>query len=92
MPPFPAQEFREAGAAASVSSDDPWSKAFGKRDLPVRAMVLRRDDERVQALRAAGAEAVVGDVTCAGDVVDALDGCGRCTSAWACQRSIWRLP
>ncbi|WP_445529414.1 NmrA family NAD(P)-binding protein [Streptomyces cyslabdanicus] len=47
-----------------------------QRDLPVRAMV-RRDDGRAQALRATGAEVVVGDLTRAGDVVDALAGCGR---------------
>jgi NAD(P)H dehydrogenase (quinone) len=47
-----------------------------QRDLPVRAMV-RRDDERTEALRATGAEVVVGDLTRAGDVADALSGCGR---------------
>ncbi|WP_093898058.1 NAD(P)H-binding protein [Streptomyces sp. Ncost-T10-10d] len=47
-----------------------------RRGLPVRAMV-RSDDERAQALRATGAEVVVGDLTHAGDVADALTGCGR---------------
>src|ERR1700741_1235901 len=43
---------------------------------PVRAMV-RRDDERADRLRAMGAEEVVGDLTSAGDVVDAMDGATR---------------
>ncbi len=47
-----------------------------ERDLPVRALV-RREDERSQALRAMGAEVVVGDLTCARDVVRALKGCRR---------------
>jgi NAD(P)H dehydrogenase (quinone) len=47
-----------------------------QRDLPVRALV-RRDDERADALRAAGAEVVVGDLTRAGDVTGALAGCRR---------------
>ena len=33
-----------------------------QRDLPVRALV-RRDDARAEALRATGAEVVVGDLT-----------------------------
>jgi NAD(P)H dehydrogenase (quinone) len=44
------------------------------RGLPVRAFV-RRDDERAAALRAMGAEIVVGDLTRAPDLVRALDGC-----------------
>jgi NAD(P)H dehydrogenase (quinone) len=47
-----------------------------QRNLPVRALV-RREDERAQALRAIGAEVVVGDLTCAGDVARALAGCRR---------------
>lgn len=47
-----------------------------QRDLPVRALV-RRDDERASALRAIGAEVVVGDLTRAGDVARALAGCRR---------------
>src|SRR5919199_1123977 len=47
-----------------------------QRDLPVRALV-RREDERADALRAAGAEVVVGDLTRAGDVARALAGCRR---------------
>ncbi|MFJ2866956.1 NAD(P)H-binding protein [Kitasatospora sp. NPDC087314] len=46
------------------------------RELPVRALV-RREDERAAALRATGAEVVVGDLTRPVDVVRALDGCGR---------------
>jgi uncharacterized protein YbjT (DUF2867 family) len=47
-----------------------------ERDLPVRALV-RRDDERADALRAIGAEVVVGDLTDGADVVRALAGCRR---------------
>jgi NAD(P)H dehydrogenase (quinone) len=47
-----------------------------QRDWPVRALV-RRDDARADALRATGAEVVVGDLTCAGDVARALAGCRR---------------
>ncbi|MBP1819867.1 NAD(P)H-binding protein [Mycobacterium sp. OAE908] len=42
----------------------------------VRAMV-RRDDERAGQLRAMGAEVILGDLTRAGDIVDALDGVRR---------------
>ncbi|MCU1679784.1 MAG: hydroxylase [Amycolatopsis sp.] len=44
------------------------------RGLPVRALV-RRSDERADALRAQGAEVVVADLTRAGDIAGALDGC-----------------
>ena len=37
-------------------------EALRRRELPVRALV-RREDERAQALRATGAEVVVGDLT-----------------------------
>jgi len=47
-----------------------------QRDLPVRALV-RRDDARAEALRATGAEVVVGDLTRAEDVVRAMAGCRR---------------
>jgi uncharacterized protein YbjT (DUF2867 family) len=47
-----------------------------QRKLPVRALV-RREDERAQALRALGAEVVVGDLTRAADVARALAGCRR---------------
>src|SRR5919197_4397934 len=47
-----------------------------QRDVPVRALV-RRDDDRADALRATGAEVVVGDLTRAGDVARALAGCRR---------------
>ena len=39
--------------------------------------LVRRDDERSGALRAVGAEVVVGDLTRAGDVLRALAGCRR---------------
>jgi uncharacterized protein YbjT (DUF2867 family) len=42
----------------------------------VRAMV-RRDDDRADQLRAMGAEVIVGDLTSAGDIVDAMDGATR---------------
>ena len=51
-----------------------------QRDLPVRALV-RREDERAEALRAIGAEVVVGDLTAPADVARALAGAGACTSA-----------
>ncbi|WP_317447460.1 NAD(P)H-binding protein [Streptomyces collinus] len=65
------------GAAGSVGAvGRTVVQGLRRRGLPVRALV-RRDDERAQALRAAGAEVVVGDLTCARDVADALEGCGR---------------
>ena len=47
-----------------------------KRGLPVRAMV-RREDDRAAALRAAGAEVVVGDLLDPADVYRAVNGCRR---------------
>src|SRR4051812_38329529 len=47
-----------------------------RRGLPVRAMV-HREDGRAEALRALGAEVVVGDLTRTGDVARALEGCQR---------------
>lgn len=47
-----------------------------ERDLPVRTLV-RREDERADALRAIGAEVLVGDLTDAADVARALEGCRR---------------
>src|SRR5262252_2717285 len=47
-----------------------------RRGLPVRALV-RRADERADALRATGAEVVVADLTRAADVLRALTGCRR---------------
>ncbi|MFJ7252653.1 NAD(P)H-binding protein [Streptomyces sp. NPDC098085] len=65
------------GAAGSVGAvGRSVVEGLRRRDLPVRAMV-RRDDERAQALRATGAEVVVGDLTRAGDVAGALAGCAR---------------
>ena len=46
------------------------------KGLPVRALV-RTEDDRAEALRATGAEVVVGDLTRAEDVARALDGCRR---------------
>lgn len=42
----------------------------------VRAMV-RRDDDRADQLRAMGADVIVGDLTRAGDIVDAMDSARR---------------
>jgi uncharacterized protein YbjT (DUF2867 family) len=47
-----------------------------QHDLPVRALVRRRD-ERSEALSAMGAEVVVGDLTRGADVARALEGCRR---------------
>jgi NAD(P)H dehydrogenase (quinone) len=47
-----------------------------QRDLPVRALV-RTDDERAEALRATGAEVVVGDLTQPADVARAVEGITR---------------
>jgi NAD(P)H dehydrogenase (quinone) len=47
-----------------------------ERQVPVRAFV-RRDDERANALRRAGAEIFVGDLTRTEDVVRAADSCRR---------------
>ena len=47
-----------------------------QRDVPVRALV-RTNDERAAALRATGAEVVVGDLTRAEDVARALEGSRR---------------
>src|SRR4051794_1925136 len=46
------------------------------RGLPVRAMV-RREDDRAAALRAAGADVVVGDLLEPADVYRVVSGCGR---------------
>ena len=51
-------------------------EALRRRDLPVRALV-RREDERAEALRALGADVVVGDLTRAEDVARALADCRR---------------
>src|SRR5437868_2138257 len=51
-------------------------EALLRRGLPVRALV-RREDERAEALRATGAEVVAGDLTRPADVGRALDGCRR---------------
>jgi NAD(P)H dehydrogenase (quinone) len=47
-----------------------------KRGLPVRAMV-RREDERAAALRAAGAEVVIGDLLEPADVHRVVESCRR---------------
>jgi uncharacterized protein YbjT (DUF2867 family) len=50
--------------------------ALMARRLPVRALV-RGEDERADALRASGAEVVVGDLTDVRDLARALEGCRR---------------
>src|SRR5215510_8907260 len=47
-----------------------------ERGLPVRAMV-RREDDRAAALRAAGADVVVGDLLAPADVARVVNGCRR---------------
>jgi hypothetical protein len=47
-----------------------------QRDVPVRAFV-HRQDERAEALRALGAELIVGDLLRPPDVAEALDTCRR---------------
>ena len=47
-----------------------------QRDLPVRALV-RRFDERAEALSDTGAEIMIGDLTRGADIVRALEGCKR---------------
>src|SRR5215470_13416601 len=47
-----------------------------ERGLPVRAMV-RREDDRAAALRAAGAEVVIGDLLEPADVLRVVSGCRR---------------
>jgi NAD(P)H dehydrogenase (quinone) len=47
-----------------------------ERGLPVRAMV-RREDDRAAALRAAGAEVVIGDLLEPADVFRVVSGCRR---------------
>src|ERR1700752_1864617 len=51
-------------------------EALRRRGLPVRGLV-RRDDDRADALRATGTEVVVADLTRAGDLLRALEGCRR---------------
>jgi NAD(P)H dehydrogenase (quinone) len=63
-----------AGRVGSVGRDV--VEFLRRRDLPVRALV-RRQDERADALRAMGAEVVEGDLTRAVDVASALEGCRR---------------
>jgi nucleoside-diphosphate-sugar epimerase len=54
--------------------------ALRGRHMPVRALA-RSDDERAAALRAIGADVVVGDLTRAGYVARAPEVAGECTSA-----------
>jgi len=58
-----------------------------RRDLPVRALVLR-EDQRTDALRANGVDVVVGNLTQARDVAGALSGCRRMYFGCVCLRAI----
>jgi NAD(P)H dehydrogenase (quinone) len=65
------------GAAGSVGAVGRTTvELLRNRDVPVRAFV-HREDERAEALRATGAEVVVGDLTEAHDVIHAMTGCRR---------------
>jgi len=65
------------GAAGSVGAvGRTVVESLRRRGLPVRALV-RREDERAEALRATGAEVVAGDLTHGADVMRALSGCRR---------------
>jgi len=61
------------------------------RGLPVRAMV-RREDDRAVALRAAGAEVVLGDLLDPAEVYRVVSGCRRVISACQCPPATWRRP
>ena len=62
-----------------------------ERGLPVRAMV-HREDERAAALRAAGAEVVVGDLLDRPTSIGSSAGVGGSTSACPCPPGTWRRP
>jgi nucleoside-diphosphate-sugar epimerase len=62
-----------------------------ERGLAVRAMV-RREDDRAAALRAAGAEVVVGDPLEPADVYGSLAAVGESTSVCPCPPGTWRRP
>jgi NAD(P)H dehydrogenase (quinone) len=65
------------GAAGRVGGVGPAVvERLRKNGLPVRAMV-HREDERAAALRATGAEVVVGDLTIPTAVARAMEGCPR---------------
>jgi NAD(P)H dehydrogenase (quinone) len=59
------------------------------RGFPVRAMV-RREDERSAALRAAGADVVVGDLLEPADVYRVVNGCRRIYFGMSVSAVIWR--
>jgi len=72
-----AQPILVTGAAGSVGAvGRAIVEILRRRGLPVRALV-RREDDRANALRATGAEVVVADLTSTGDVTRALAGCRR---------------
>jgi NAD(P)H dehydrogenase (quinone) len=75
--PNTKQSILVTGAAGRVGSVGRMIVArLRDHDYPVRALV-HRDDERADALRALGAEVLVGDLTRADDVMRAMKGCRR---------------
>src|SRR3977135_4455102 len=76
--PMPAEStVLDTGAAGRVGAVGRTTvELLRNRDVPVRAFV-HREDERAEALRATGAEVVVGDLTEAHDVIHAMTGCRR---------------
>src|SRR3954449_6001537 len=65
------------GARGGVGVGNKVVSLLRERGRPVRAMVHHDGDERVDDLRALGAEVVVGDLTRPGDVATALDSVQR---------------
>jgi nucleoside-diphosphate-sugar epimerase len=61
------------------------------RGLPVRAMV-RREDERAAALRAAGSEVVIGDLLDRPTSIGLSAAVGGSTSACPFRLGTWRRP
>ena len=59
------------------------------RGLPVRAMV-RREDDRAAALRALGAEVVVGDLLEPADVYRVVSGCERVYFGMSVSAGYWK--
>src|SRR4030088_1758750 len=77
MPMSDEEPILVTGAAGSVGAvGRTVVEALRRRNLPVRALV-RREDNRAEALRAVGAQVVIGDLTHAADVAHALVGGGR---------------
>jgi len=54
--------------------------------------MVRREDDRAAALRAAGAEVVVGDLLEPADVYRVVSGCRRVYFGYPCPPGTWRRP